>query len=168
MSAEEMWCEVPGWEGFYSVSDQGRVRSESRQIVRANGWPYTIKPKILKPGLDSSGYLSVGLCRADRGTSHRVNVLVLEAFVGPRPPGAEACHRNGLKTDNVSTNLYWGDKRLNAFDTVKHGANHLAAKTRCKYGHQFTEANTYRFGPDKRWRDCRTCMRDRAARRRRR
>lgn len=30
-------------------------------------------------------------------------------------------------------------------------------KTHCKRGHPFDEANTYRFGPQKQWRMCRTC-----------
>lgn len=39
-----------------------------------------------------------------------------------------------------------------------------AAKTECDKGHEFTEANTYRFGEDGRHRACRTCEREKRQR----
>lgn len=47
-----------------------------------------------------------------------IHKLVLEAFVGERPSGMQACHGNGDKTDNRLVNLRW--------DTVK--ANHRDKK----------------------------------------
>ena len=40
---EEIWKDIEGYEGFYQVSNQGRVRSIEREIIR-NG--RTIKLKI--------------------------------------------------------------------------------------------------------------------------
>lgn len=31
----EHWRPIPNWEGLYSVSDRGRVRSEPRDVYRA-------------------------------------------------------------------------------------------------------------------------------------
>lgn len=52
-----------------------------------------------------------------------VHHLILEAFVGPRPPGHVACHKNDNGFDNRLSNLYWGtsednlaDKYLNSLD----------------------------------------------------
>lgn len=69
-----------------------------------------------------------------RGTRVRryVHHLVLEAFVGARPDGHEACHRNGVPTDNRVENLYWGTRVENDADRRTHGrnrgVNHKAAK----------------------------------------
>ena len=37
----EQWRPVPGYEGLYSVSDQGRVRSETLEIGGRNGFTRT-------------------------------------------------------------------------------------------------------------------------------
>jgi HNH endonuclease len=39
------------------------------------------------------------------------------------------------------------------------GAN-FAIRTHCPKGHEYDAANTYSFGPDKRWRGCRICRRE--------
>jgi hypothetical protein len=50
-----------------------------------------------------------------------VHHLVLRAFVGRRPLGAEACHANGIRTDNNLRNLRWGSRAENVADARKHG-----------------------------------------------
>ncbi len=69
------------------------------------------------PYLDSTGYQRIG---ANRKSLH-VHVLVLEAFVGPRPSGFDACHWNDVKTDNRIENLRWASHRDNANDAVRNG-----------------------------------------------
>jgi hypothetical protein len=50
-----------------------------------------------------------------------IHVLVLTAFVGPRPTGLHACHNNGNSLDNHLTNLRWDTVRENALDRIRHG-----------------------------------------------
>jgi hypothetical protein len=54
-------------------------------------------------------------------TCRYVHRLVLEAFVGPCPAGMEGCHKDGNTANNHQTNLRWGTKASNSFDTVLHG-----------------------------------------------
>ena len=86
---------VPGFSG-YRVGDDGSVWScwTNRGTI-GDVW------KRLKLGVDKDGYLKVGL-RASRKkqTTFRVAILVLTAFVGPRPPGKEACHAPGTSVDD--------------------------------------------------------------------
>jgi hypothetical protein len=62
-----------------------------------------------------------------------VAVCVLEAFVGPRPPGHEAAHLDGNKERNALANLSWKTVAANAADrdahgTCRRGSRHQNAK----------------------------------------
>ena len=115
----ERWRPVPGWEGFYEVSDHGRVRSLDRWVVgqRRRYWP----GKVLTPWEHSFGYLSVTLAMVGRMQKYTVHRLVLLAFVWPPPEGTEACHWNGDPTDNALANLRWDARARNADDRCRHG-----------------------------------------------
>jgi hypothetical protein len=56
-----------------------------------------------------------------KGNHRKVHHLVLEAFIGPRPDGFEACHGNGDPTDNRVENLRWGTHEENHDDRAMHG-----------------------------------------------
>src|SRR4051794_25131227 len=66
-------------EAFYAVGDDGSVLSWKRERGRIE----THSARSLKPYKDSDGYLLVELSSKTR----KVHRLVMEAFVGPLPPG---------------------------------------------------------------------------------
>lgn len=103
----ECWLPVPGFEDQYQVSDLGRVRS-----LR---WA---TPRVLRPGPSNYGHLSVVL---GRGNTRMVHALVLLAFVGARPSGAECRHLDGNPANNRLDNLRWGTRTENILDAVRHG-----------------------------------------------
>lgn len=120
--AIEEWRPVVGWEGYYSVSSLGRVRSEPRVIfLGAERRPQTIRGRILKLGEHTGGYLTVILCRGGKPQTHLVHKLVLTAFQGERPDGLEARHLDGVPTNNARSNLEWGTPVENAADREAHG-----------------------------------------------
>jgi hypothetical protein len=53
-----------------------------------------------------------------KGKDFYVHILVLEAFVSPRPPGMETCHRNGDRKDNRLSNLRWCTHKENTNERV--------------------------------------------------
>lgn len=153
---DETWRPVVGDEQRYDVSNLGHVRS------RRTG-------QVLRPVRQPSGHLRISTWGPGRTRrNYSVHRLVLEAFVGACPPGFECCHGDGDPANNALTNLRWDTRSSNVLDKVRHGAHNNASKTHCARGHEFTTDNTYR--PKTRGaalRQCRTCHRDNAARRRR-
>lgn len=130
MEHTEIWKPVVGHEGAYEVSDLGRVRSLERVIpvTLSNGRiaQRRVPGKLLAPGLDSAGYLSVQLGR--KGGSVRVHWLVLAAFVGPAPEGAQRLHNDGCRTNNSLANLRYGTRSENMQDLFAHGQRVLNAE----------------------------------------
>ena len=112
----ENWKAIPDYEGWYEVSDYGRVRS----VERTTRHGHKRKQRVLKATPQGGKYLKVDLSRDNRQRTRLVHQLVLEAFVGPRD-GKQACHNNGIRTDNRLENLRWGTISENALDRSKHG-----------------------------------------------
>jgi hypothetical protein len=163
MSAEK-WRAIPGYEGRYDVSDQGRVRS----VTTYHG---VRPPRIMATETDRYGYPFVRLSSAgERVRSRRkIHTLVLLAFVGPRPEGMVSRHLSGDPSDARLVNLIYGTQSQNLRDAVAHGTHHWSARTHCANGHEYTPENTRRKA-SKAGRICVTCDRSRAragARRRR-
>lgn len=119
---DEIWKAIPGWEGFYSVSNIGRLRSEARSIVRRDGHPKSYKTRIMRP-CASKGYYLLSLYKNGRGKRFFVHQLVLMAFVGPCPEGMECRHLNGSPGDNRLENLAWGTPKENGGDRIRHGTS---------------------------------------------
>lgn len=84
----------------YFVSDDGQVRSEDgRMIARRK---------------DKDGYLVVTLGVGDCRSPEHVHVLVAEAFLGPRPKGAQVSHLDNDRLNNAVSNLRYESPRENA------------------------------------------------------
>jgi hypothetical protein len=124
---QEEWRFVVG-SVRYEVSSLGRVRS-----LFARGSRRRPEPLVLTPSV-SAGYLSVSLADGlGNRPSRRVHCLVLEAFLGPCPPGMEACHdpdptRSNCRLDN----LRWDTPANNQADCRRHGRKPPGAVSRAK------------------------------------
>lgn len=156
--AREHWVSVVGYEGYYEVSDQGRVRSVDR-VIEWQGTTKRLEGRILKGTIkQKKGHREVRLSLGGKTRAFTVHKLVLEAFVGPRPEGMEGCHGNGVPDDNRLENLRWDTKSSNNFDRVQHGVHHYAKRTHCAKGHPLSGDN---LGKGSRGsRRCRECHRE--------
>ena len=150
MSAEK-WLPVVGFEGFYEVSDLGRVK---RINVGREA-----RERLLKASSNTLGYLRVSLYRDGKGSTRRVHRLVLEAFVGPCPEGEEGCHGDGDPANNRLVNLRWGTVSSNAIDRVAQGTHNMSRKTHCSRGHELIEPNLVPSELARGKRVCRACKR---------
>lgn len=117
----ESWKPVIGYEGYYEVSDLGRVKSvahKGKTGIRHNECRNFVG-RVLKQNKKRNGYLSVDLCKEGHIRSIAVHRLVAIAFV-PKSEGAEQVnHINCDKTDNRACNLEWC--------TAKHNREHAKA-----------------------------------------
>lgn len=115
----EQWKPIVGYEGFYEVSDLGRIRaffdSGNR---RHNG------ERHLKSFLGKNGYLHVRLCPpGQKAKTKTIHSLVLSSFSRSRLPGEACRHLDGNKVNNCSSNLQWGTYSENESDKILHGTD---------------------------------------------
>lgn len=107
VDASEIWKDVEGYEGYYQVSDRGRVRSVDRIVAHPLTGHRRMKAKVLKLIKKSIGYYAVNFNREGKLEQVLVHRLVLSAFVGPSPGGHVCNHIDGDKTNNCPKNLEW-------------------------------------------------------------
>lgn len=117
---QEIWKPVSGFEGLYSVSSLGRVRSEPREVPCRFGGKRVSPGKMLSPFV-CAGYPRVILSKDNKASKHFVHRLVLQAFVGPCPLGWQGCHNNGNRLDASLSNLRWDTPKGNHADRLHHG-----------------------------------------------
>jgi hypothetical protein len=107
-SSAEEWRDVPGFAGYYEVSNLGRVRSLSRAIRTAYGATKFHEGRVMVPVPDKDGYPRVVLRVDGKHQTRRVHRLVCEAFNGP----PNILHRNvdhidGDRANAHAANLRW-------------------------------------------------------------
>lgn len=115
----ERWKAVVGFEGYYEVSDLGRVYRHARVDPLGRTWV----AGFLKQQLYKEGYKRVALRGPLRSKFASVHCLVLEAFIGARPAGHEGAHVDGDSTNNKLCNLAWKTPKDNCKDRLIHGTH---------------------------------------------
>lgn len=109
----EEWRPVVGFEGWYEVSNMGRVK----RIKPSKG---TKAGKILRPKHNRhTGYLRVTLSRFGVTTEDNIHRFVAEAFIGKLSDKLEVNHRNGVKDDNRVENLEIVTHSMNAIHNFR-------------------------------------------------
>lgn len=115
----EVWKDIPDYEGWYQVSNFGRIKSVDRQFMLqrvCDSVPRVIKCKacIIKACTKRGDYLTCHLKKNGTNKSVKFHQVVCKAF-HPNPDGLpEVNHINEIKTDNRADNLEWCTRRYNA------------------------------------------------------
>tara|TARA_B100002049_G_scaffold145952_1_gene108417 strand:+ start:7479 stop:7994 length:516 start_codon:yes stop_codon:yes gene_type:complete len=95
----EIFKDIPGYEGFYQVSNKGNVKSLAKTLTYKDGRTYNYDEKILKPGSDGKGYLMVILCVNRKKQNIKVHRLVAMAFLNYVSDGT-----NKIVVDHIDNN----------------------------------------------------------------
>lgn len=120
----EEWRDIPGYEGFYQVSNLGRIKS----LVGWNGHKYISREKILAPTKTSTGYWKVDLSKGKARKSLKLHRAIAMAFI-PNPENYPVInHLDGNRLNNEISNLEWCTVKRNcqhAYDTGLNGNKKL-------------------------------------------
>ena len=104
----EIWKPIKHYEEFYEVSNYGRVRSKDRAKKVPFNRSGVQKGKVLKPDVNSAGYLRVGLSdQYGNKKYHFVHRLVAQAFIENPNKFPVINHKDFNPLNNNVNNLEW-------------------------------------------------------------
>ena len=115
---EEIWKEIPGFEGLYQVSNYGEIRSTPRRGT-AGG--------VMKGHVDQKGYINITLRKDGMQYTQKLHRLIAITFI-PNPHNyPEINHKDENKQNNRVDNLEWCTTSYNH----EYGTRTLRASIRC-------------------------------------
>ena len=115
----EEWRDIKDYEGYYKVSNLGRIKSLERDVFTQNGDFRLHKKETIKtPKKTKDGYLSITLSVNGTDKTFPIHRLVAEAFLSQYKTSdkLEVNHKDTNRTNNIVSNLEW----VSHYDNVQH------------------------------------------------
>lgn len=140
---EEIWKDVPNYEGLYQVSNYGMVKSLERKASHKNGNFHTVKEKILKQTM-CKGYLKVTLCKNNKLKNFPIHKLLAVTFLNHVPCGHKLVvdHIDNNQLNNNLDNLQIITSRENLSKDKKNFTSKFIGVSWCKTNKKFVSAIT--------------------------
>lgn len=113
----EIWRDVKDYEGFYQVSNRGRVKSMDRIEKSKSGWHRRRKGRLMNQRVKLN-YIKVNLSKYGVKKTCFVHRLVADAFIINPKMKPHVDHINTIKTDNHVSNLRWVTPKENARNEI--------------------------------------------------
>lgn len=121
---KEVWRDVKGLEGFYQVSNIGRIKS----LVGWNGHKYVRREKIILPTSDKEGRMRIKLYKFGEKINLKIHRVIAEAFI-PNPNGYKVInHIDSNPSNNDISNLEWCTQKQNVIHGYRFGKHRKIQK----------------------------------------
>lgn len=143
----EIWKDVPDYEGIYQVSNKGRIKSLARIVGHCKR-----KDKIIIPKDNRTGYYKVNLYKDSKCKNHYIHRLVASAFISNENNKPCINHKDHNRKNNNVENLEWCTYKEN--NDYSHCSEHHALKSSLRV--LLTDLNNY---PIKLFASIRQCSR---------
>jgi hypothetical protein len=103
----EIWKDIPGYQGLYQASNLGRIRSLDHNIKRDSYNIHNVKLKgrIFNPTVHQSGYLRTPLRKGGITKHIYVHNLIALTFLGQKINGYDVDHIDHNRKNNYLSNL---------------------------------------------------------------
>ena len=126
---DEVWKDIPGYEGLYQVSNLGKVKSLNKYHHK--------REQILKSRITKYGYYETALCKNGKMKFIGTHRLVALAFIPNLLNKEQINHKDGNKLNNFVDNLEWCTSLENIHHAIRTGLEKV-------YGHENYNAKEVR------------------------
>lgn len=121
----EIWKDIKGYEGLYSVSNRGRIKNAKR---------------ILKPSNNGNGYMLIGLRKRGKRKNFYIHRLVALAFIENPENKPVINHKDYNRKNNDVNNLEW----ITVKENVNYSINNMRGKEHKGFSNTGEKYITYR------------------------
>lgn len=119
----EEWKDIPGYEGLYRVSSEGKIKRLPSIVTRVLHGK-EIQQRVPEKQLSTNGtYPGLSICKDGIPKRIYVHHVVADVFLGPRPEGMQVCHNDGNPKNPSLNNLRYDTPVGNAEDRHLHGTH---------------------------------------------
>lgn len=102
----EIWKDIPNYEGYYQASSLGNIKSMKRILKCSNGDRFK-KEMLLKCSVDAQGYLNCCLCKDGDCKTIKVHRLIALTFLDNPNELPEVDHLDRVRINARLDNLEW-------------------------------------------------------------
>lgn len=96
----EIWKDIPNYEGLYQISNYGRIKSLSKKIKNKNGYKIT-KDKIMKNILANNGYFEISLHKNKKTKQKKYGKPVKQLTMDGKVIAIYCCIREAYRKTNI-------------------------------------------------------------------
>lgn len=107
------WKDIPGYEGLYQASTDGRIKSLARFNPASGRIGMFYRQRELKAGIDKDGYLQVRLCKNGKYKTYKVHRLIALTYLPNVDNLPSINHKDENKQNNCLDNLEWCTVKYN-------------------------------------------------------